>query len=105
MGYPFSPPGGDEEALNQQFTGFLYYSLQNGPALLNRIHRDHPLSFSDEARVVAHQDSPLPLHTETVPIGKLTGSSVMKINSSGTSQNIAIPSLRSNYEMNLPSCV
>jgi hypothetical protein len=64
MGYPFSAPNGDEETLNQQFAGYLYYSLQINPVLLNRIHHDHPLSFSDQAGLVAHQYSPLPQYTD-----------------------------------------
>lgn len=64
MGYPFSSPNGDEEALNQQFAGYLHYSLQIGPELINRIHRSLPISFSDGARVVGHQYSPLPQYTE-----------------------------------------
>lgn len=67
MGYPFSAPSGDEEDLNQQFAGYLYYSLQIGPELLNQIHHGQPLSHSDDARVVANQDSPLPYYTETGP--------------------------------------
>jgi len=67
MGYPFAAPDGDEERLNRQFAGLLHYSLQNGPELLNGIHEDHPFSFSDHARVVATQDSPLPQYTETGP--------------------------------------
>ena len=65
MGYPFSAPSGDEEDLNQQFAGYLYYSLQISPDLLNRIHSHQPLSFSDETKLVAHQDSPLPRYTDT----------------------------------------
>jgi hypothetical protein len=65
MGYPFSSPNGDEEDLNQQVAGYLYYSLQISPDILNRIHSDQPLSFSDEARLVAHQNSPLLRYTDT----------------------------------------
>ena len=65
MGYPFAAPDGGEESLNRQFAGFLQYSLQNGPELLNRVHEDHPISFSEHASVVADQDSPLPQYTET----------------------------------------
>lgn len=65
MGYPFSSPNGYEERLNQQFSGYLYYSLQIGPELLNRLHEDLDISFSTEASVVAHQNSPLPLYTES----------------------------------------
>ena len=64
MSYPFSSPDGDEEDLNQEFAGYLHYSLQIGPELLNAIHTDHPISFSGEARVVAGQDSPLPRYTD-----------------------------------------
>lgn len=67
MVYPFSSPSGDEEALNQQFAGYLQYSLEYGPELLNTIHSGQPLSFSDEARIVANQDSPLPQFTEGGP--------------------------------------
>ena len=65
MGYPFSAPNGYEEPLNRQFAGFLHYSLRIGPELVNGIHRDHPIAFSDEASVVANQNSPLPQYTET----------------------------------------
>jgi hypothetical protein len=65
MGYPFSSPNGDEEDLNEQFAGYLYYSLQVSPDLLNRIHSHQQLFFSDEARLVAHQNSPLPRYTDT----------------------------------------
>lgn len=64
MVYPFSSPNGYEERLNQQFSGFLHYSLQISPELLNILHEDLEISFSDEARVVAHQNSPLSRHTE-----------------------------------------
>ena len=64
MVYPFSSPNGYEERLNQQFSGYLYYSLQFGPELLNSFHEDLGISFSDEATVVAHQNSPLPRYTE-----------------------------------------
>jgi len=67
MGYPFSSPNEDEEKLNQQFAGYLYYSLQIGPELLNRIHKDHPLEFSENAAIVATQDAPLPVYTDTGP--------------------------------------
>ncbi|WP_340101774.1 hypothetical protein [Salinibaculum salinum] len=67
MGYPFVSPSGYEERLNQQFAGFLYYSLEEGPELLNRIHGEPEFSFSDEARVVAHQNAPLPYNTDTGP--------------------------------------
>jgi len=63
MVYPFSSPNGYEERLNQQFSGFLYYSLQIGPELLNCLHENLDISFSEEARVVAHQNSPLPRYT------------------------------------------
>jgi hypothetical protein len=65
MSYPFPAPNGYEEALNQQFAGFLSYSLHSGPELLNRMHENQSLIFSDEARIVADQDSPLPKYTET----------------------------------------
>lgn len=64
MAYPFSSPNGYEERLNQQFSGYLYYSLQIGPELLNRLHEDLSISFSEEAAVVAHQNSPLQRYTE-----------------------------------------
>jgi hypothetical protein len=64
MVYPFSSPDGYEERLNQQFSGYLYYSLQIGPELLNSLHKDLEISFSEEATVVAHQNSPLPRYTE-----------------------------------------
>lgn len=67
MGYPFAAPDGDEETLNQQFAGYFHYSLQFSPELLNTIHRNHPLSFSDEAEIAAHQNSPLPRYTDTGP--------------------------------------
>lgn len=67
MGYPFPIPNRDEEALNQQFAGFLHYSLQIGPDLLNRIHSDEGVRFSSDANVIAHQDSPLPQFTESGP--------------------------------------
>ncbi len=65
MDYPFSAPNGYEERLNRQFAGFLFYSLQFGPELLNRIHNRSDLTFSADARVVGHQDSPLPLYADT----------------------------------------
>jgi len=65
MVYPFSSPSGYEESLNRQFAGYLYYSLQVGPELLDVIHSDQPITFSDDARVVAHQYSPLSQNTET----------------------------------------
>jgi len=65
MGYPFASPGGDEEDLNQQVAGYLYYSLQISPDILNRIHSHQSISFSDEARLVAHQYSPLSRYTDT----------------------------------------
>lgn len=64
MAYPFSSPDGYEERLNQQFSGYLYYSLQIGPGLLNSLHRDLDIAFSEEARLVAYQNSPLPHYTE-----------------------------------------
>jgi hypothetical protein len=64
MVYPFAPPDGYEERLNQQFSGYLHYSLQIGSELLNDLHDGLGISFSDEARVVAKQDSPLPQYTE-----------------------------------------
>jgi hypothetical protein len=64
MVYPFPSPNGLEERLNQQFSGFLYYSLQSGPELLNRIHEDLGISFLDGATVISHQNSPLPYNTE-----------------------------------------
>lgn len=67
MGYPFAAPNGDEETLNQQFAGYLHYSLQFSPELLNAIHRDQPLSFSKAAEIAAHQDSPLPRYTDIGP--------------------------------------
>lgn len=65
MGYPFTTPKGYEERLNQQFSGYLHYSLQISPELLNRIHEKRAISFSHKARLVAHQNSPLPRYTET----------------------------------------
>lgn len=65
MFYPFSQPNGDEEPLNQQFSGYLYYSLQVGPELVNSLHEDLDISFSKKAKIVAHQKSPLPRYTET----------------------------------------
>jgi hypothetical protein len=64
MVYPFSSPNGYEERLNQQFSGYIYYSLQIGPELLNSLHEDLGVSFSGEATVVAHQNSPLSHYTE-----------------------------------------
>lgn len=64
MVYPFSSPNGYEERLNQQFSGYLYYSLQISPELLNSLHEDLGISFSKEATVVAHQNSPLSRYTE-----------------------------------------
>lgn len=63
MVYPFSSPNGYEERLNQQFSGFLYYSLQISPELLNNLHEDLGISFSEEATVIAHQNSPLTRYT------------------------------------------
>lgn len=63
MGFPFSAPGGDEEALNRQFAGLLSYSLEIGPDLLNGIHRDEPITYTSEAELVADQESPLPKFT------------------------------------------
>jgi hypothetical protein len=65
MEYPFSTPNGYEEALNQQVVGYLYYSLQIDVTLINSIHENQSFSFSDEAQLVAHQDSPLPQYTES----------------------------------------
>lgn len=65
MVYPFSSPKGYEERLNQQFSGYLYYSLQISPELLNSLHEDLGISFSEEATVVAHQNSPLSRYTES----------------------------------------
>lgn len=67
MEYLFSTPNGYEEALNQQFVGYLYYSLQIDATLINSIHENQSFSFSDEAQLVAHQDSPLPHYTENGP--------------------------------------
>lgn len=67
MVYPFSSPNGYEERLNQQFSGYLYYSLEIGPGLLNRLHAKLAISFSEEAAVVADQNSPLPHYTENGP--------------------------------------
>lgn len=64
MAYPFSSPNGYEERLNQQFSGYLYYSLQIGPELLNSLHEDLDIAFSEESTLVAHQNSPLPRYTE-----------------------------------------
>jgi len=64
MVYPFSSPNGYEERLNQQFSGYLYYSLQISPEILNSLHEDLDIAFSEEAKVVAHQNSPLPHYTE-----------------------------------------
>ena len=64
MSYPFSSPDGNETDLNQQFAGYLHYSLQYGPELVNEIHSDRPISLSNEAQVVATQDSPLSQYTE-----------------------------------------
>jgi hypothetical protein len=63
--YPFNTPNGDEEDLNQQVTAQLHYSLQEGATLLNEALRDVPISFSDEATVVAHQSDPLPKNSDT----------------------------------------
>ncbi|WP_324666082.1 ATP-binding protein [Haloarcula sediminis] len=65
MVYPFSSPNGYEERLNQQFSGYIYYSLQIGPELLNSLHEDLGISFSEEATVVAHQNAPLQRYTDT----------------------------------------
>jgi hypothetical protein len=65
MVYPFSSPNGYEESLNRQFAGYLYYSLQVSPELVEVIHSDQPITFSDDARMVAHQYSPLSQNTET----------------------------------------
>ncbi|SDR06829.1 ATP-binding protein [Natronobacterium texcoconense] len=65
MVYPFSSPNGYEERLNQQFSGYLYYSLQISPKILNTLHENLGISFSKEATVVAHQNSPLPRYTES----------------------------------------
>ncbi|MEA5386751.1 hypothetical protein VB779_06595 [Haloarculaceae archaeon H-GB11] len=65
MVYPFSSPNGYEERLNQQFSGYLHYSLQIGPELLNSLHEDLNMLFSEEATVVAHQNSPLPRFTDS----------------------------------------
>lgn len=64
MAYPFSSPNGYEERLNQQFSGYLYYSLQIGSELLNSLHEDLDIAFSEESTLVAHQNSPLPRYTE-----------------------------------------
>lgn len=64
MTYPFSSPNGYEERLNQQFSGYLYYSLQIDPELLNSLHEDLDIAFSEESTLVAHQNSPLPRYTE-----------------------------------------
>jgi len=65
MSYPFPAPDGYEEDLNQQFAGLLYYSLEIGPELLNRIHQEESITFSGEAQLVADQDSPLSKYTDT----------------------------------------
>lgn len=65
MVYPFSSPSGYEERLNQQFSGFLHYSLQVSPELINRFHQDLDISFQEDAEVIAHQNSPLPRYTQS----------------------------------------
>jgi hypothetical protein len=64
MVYPFSSPNGYEERLNRQFAGYLYYSLQVSPELAEVIHSDQEITFSDDAKMVAHQYSPLSQNTE-----------------------------------------
>jgi hypothetical protein len=73
MRYPFATPDGDEKPLNRQFSRFLAYSLQFGPDLLNRVHAETPLQFSEKAHLVAHQDSSLPQYPTTDPTEKSTG--------------------------------
>ncbi len=65
MRYPFQTPDGYEEKLNQQVIAHLYYSLQQGPTLLNRAFENTPVEFSDGAEIVAHQYDPLPRQADT----------------------------------------
>ncbi|XGI84745.1 hypothetical protein ACEU6E_10540 (plasmid) [Halorutilales archaeon Cl-col2-1] len=65
MRYPLNAPNGDEEDLNQQVTSHFYYSLKEGSTLVNKALQDIPISFSNDASVVAHQDSPLPKNSNT----------------------------------------
>lgn len=67
MTYPFPTPDGDEEELNQQIAGYLHYSLQIDTSLINILHDDIPLRFSDQATLVGHQYSPLPRYTDNGP--------------------------------------
>lgn len=64
MIYPFSSPNGYEERLNRQFAGYMYYSLQVSPELIDVVHSDQDVTFSGDAKVVAHQYSPLSQNTE-----------------------------------------
>lgn len=69
MDYPYPSPDGDEEALNQQVIGHLHYSLSLDSSLLNIALQDIPISFDDDASVVAHQYSPLP-HTAKTEVDR-----------------------------------
>lgn len=63
----FLPSTESEPSLHTQFPGYLYYSLQTGPEILNRLHENVDIVFSPEARVIAHQNTSLPHSTESGP--------------------------------------
>lgn len=65
MRYPYNRPNGYEEQLNDQVIAHLHYSLRQGSTLLNAILDDLPMSVTDNAEIVAHQDDPLPNNAET----------------------------------------
>ncbi|MWV40059.1 hypothetical protein [Natrialba sp. INN-245] len=65
MRYPYRNPAGYEERLNRQVMGHLHYSLQEGATLLNTMLEDLPVSFGDDASIVAHQYDPLPKSADT----------------------------------------